>query len=61
MNEFLNQLYEFLYINKCPHDVDLEEFTTEQGCSKKLNEDLQTCRNCWQSAIIKLKEDIKNE
>lgn len=62
MNDFLEELYQYLYTEKCPGDVGLEEYTTEQGCCKGIcNQDLQICRNCWQSAIIKLKDrDICN-
>jgi len=58
MDDFLNNLYSYLYENKCPSNVDLKNFTREQGCPMGEDQDLQICRNCWQSAIIKLdKED----
>lgn len=57
MDELLEKLYRYLYVNKCPSEVGLVEFTPEQGCPKGFNQDLQVCRNCWQLAVIKIEED----
>jgi len=52
---YTEELYTYLYINKCPKDVDLIDYSIEQGCQYGMdNQDLQICRNCWQNAIARI-------
>ena len=56
MKSNFEKLTDYLYAECCPYDIELDEFTEEQGCAKGNNTDLQICKECWKSAIAKIIE-----